>query len=107
MAQNGDMSVVGRALLDFSQKWLLPLVMAFGGWQYTEINKLEDRINMLQREAVTQAQLQISENRMSTVFDLKLSRVEQKMDSVVEKQEQTNSYLREFIQEMRKEKARH
>lgn len=98
MAQDGEMSVVGRALLDFSSKWMLPFVLAFLSWQYTEINKLEDRVNTLQRDSVTHQVLQVTENRMTSLLDLRIR-------DVSEKQEITNGYLRQLIG-MQKEKSR-
>jgi len=90
MADNGDMSVTGRTLLDFSSKWILPCVLAFVSWQYTEINKLEDRVNVLQRESVTHTVLQVTETRWNGLLDLRIKGLE-------EKQEITNGYLRQLI----------
>lgn len=90
MADNGEMSVVGKALLDFSSKWMLPFVLAFVSWQYTEISKLEDRVSVLQREAVTHTELQVSENRMVGLLDLRIR-------ALADKQETTNSYLKILI----------
>ena len=90
MADNGEMSVTGRTLLDFSSKWILPFVLAFVSWQYTEINKLEERVNTLQRESVTHAVLQVTETRWNGLLDLRIKGLE-------EKQEITNGYLRQLI----------
>lgn len=90
MADTGEMSVVGRALLDFSSKWILPIVMAFSTWQYTEIGKLEERVNVLQRDSVTHAVLQVTETRWNGLLDLRIKGLE-------EKQEITNGYLRQLI----------
>jgi len=90
MADNGEMSTVGKALLDFSSKWMLPFVLAFVSWQYTEISKLEDRVGALQREAVTHAELQLSENRMVSLLDLRIK-------AFSEKQDNTNRFLQILI----------
>ena len=90
MADNGEMSTVGKALLDFSSKWMLPFVLAFVSWQYTEISKLEDRVGVLQREAVTHTELQVSENRMAGLLDLRIK-------SLADQQQITNDYLKQLI----------
>lgn len=90
MAQNGESNAVGRALLDFSSKWILPFVLAFVSWQYTEISKLEERVNVLQREAVTHSVLQVTETRWNSLLDLRIR-------DLSEKQEITNGYLRQLI----------
>jgi hypothetical protein len=90
MADNGEMSVVGKALLDFSSKWILPIVLAFVTWQYTEINTLEKRVNDLQREAVTHTELQVTETRMVSLLDLRIR-------DLAERQEITNGYLKQLI----------
>lgn len=90
MADNGEMSVAGKALLDFSSKWMLPFVIAFVSWQYTEISKLEDRVGALQREAVTHAELQVTEGRMVGLLDLRIK-------NLADQQEVTNKYLRILI----------
>lgn len=92
MADNGEMSVVGKALLDFSSKYLLPLVLAFVSWQYTEIRGLEGRVNDLQRQAVTHAELQIVENRWGGLLDLRIK-------NLSENQNITNGYLRTLIEQ--------
>lgn len=90
MAENGEMSAAGKSLLDFSSKWMLPFVLAFLSWQYTEISKLEDRVILLQREAVTHTELQVSENRMVGLMDVRIK-------GMTETQDVTNSYLRILI----------
>jgi hypothetical protein len=90
MAENGEMSTVGKALLDFSSKWMLPFVLAFVSWQYTEISKLEDRVGALQREAVTHSELQLTESRMVGLLDLRIK-------NLADQQKVTNEYLRILI----------
>lgn len=90
MAENGDMSIVGKALLDFSSKWMLPLVLAFVTWQYNEISQLEKRVNDLQHVAVTHTELQVTENRMVSLLDLRIR-------DLAERQEITNGYLKQLI----------
>ncbi|MDX9668753.1 hypothetical protein [Pseudomonas sp. P8_250] len=90
MAENGEMSVVGKALLDFTSKWMLPLVLAFVSWQYTEINKLEDRVIELQKVSVTHTELQVTENRMVGLLDLRVK-------NLADQQEITNKYLKILI----------
>lgn len=88
--QNGEMSDVGKALLDFGGKWLLPFVLAFVSWQYTEINKLETRVNDLQHATVTHTELQVTENRLVSLLDLRIR-------DLTERQEITNGYLKQLI----------
>ncbi|MNC10507.1 hypothetical protein D3C75_581600 [compost metagenome] len=90
MAENGEMSAVGKALLDFGSKYMLPFVLAFVSWQYTEINKLEARVNDLQKVAVTHTELQVTENRMVSLLDLRIR-------DLAERQEITNGYLKQLI----------
>lgn len=90
MAETGEMSAVGKALLDFSSKWMLPFVLAFVSWQYTEINTLEKRVNDLQRDAVTHTELQVTETRMVSLLDLRIR-------DLAERQEITNGYLKQLI----------
>lgn len=90
MADNGEMSTVGKALLDFSSKWMLPFVLAFVSWQYTEISKLEDRVSALQKEAVSHTELQLTESRMVGLLDLRIK-------ALSDNQETTNKYLRVLI----------
>lgn len=90
MADNGEMSTVGKALLDFSSKWMLPFVLAFVSWQYTEISKLEDRVSALQKESVSHTELQLSESRMVGLLDLRIK-------ALSDNQETTNKYLRVLI----------
>lgn len=90
MADNGEMSTVGKALLDFSSKWMLPFVLAFVSWQYTEISNLERRVNDLQRDAVTHTELQMSESRMVNLLDLRVR-------AFSEKQDNTNKFLQILI----------
>ncbi|MOA12157.1 hypothetical protein D3C78_1321300 [compost metagenome] len=91
MAENGEMSSVGKALLDFSGKWMLPFVLAFAGWMTNETNKLEERINVLQRESVTQTMLQVRDDRLLAQFNTR-------MGDIVSKQDEANRYLIMLIQ---------
>lgn len=98
MADNGEMSAVGKALLDFAGKWMLPFVLAFVSWQYTEISKLETRVNDLQHVSVTKTELQVTENRMVSLLDLRIR-------DLAERQEITNGYLKQLIG-MQQDKSR-
>lgn len=80
--------------LDFASKFLLPFVLAFVAWQQTEFNKLEDRVYMLQRDAVTEQKLSDVEKRLTTYMDVRIS-------DVAMKQEMTNKYLEMLLQSVK------
>ena len=83
-----------KTILETIRVWVLPVLIAVGGWQFTELSKLEDRVNKLQQESVTQAQLQLSETRTMSSVDLKLK-------IVIEGQSKTNEFLRFLVDESR------
>jgi len=83
--------------IDFSAKFLLPFILAFVTWQQTQMSKLEDRLYVLQRDAVTEQKLSDVEKRLTTYMDVRIS-------DVATKQEMTNKYLDLILQSVKDNK---
>ncbi len=99
MSQSGDMSVVGKALLDFGSKWMLPFILAFVSWQYNEIDKLNQRVTQLQKESVTQAALQVTESRVVSYMDVRIGDISARQDLA-------NKYLQILVEQSKEGKRR-
>lgn len=91
MAQSDGQANTFSVFIDFASKFLIPFVMAFVAWQHTEMNKLEDRVYTLQRDAVTEQKLSDVEKRLTTYMDVRIS-------DVAMKQDMTNKYLELLLQ---------
>lgn len=83
--------------MDFASKFLLPFILAFITWQQTEMGKLEDRVYVLQRDAVTEQKLSDVEKRLTTYMDVRIS-------DVAMKQDMTNKYLEMVLQSIKDRK---
>lgn len=95
----GEGSAVGKALLDFSSKWILPFILAFVSWQFTEIRNLNDRVTSLQRDSVSHATLQITKQEIFGYMDVR-------MTDVLARQEQANKYLQILIEQSKGNQTR-
>lgn len=60
---------------------------AMGSW----MNKMEDRQYVLQREAVTEQKLNVTEQRIMNHMDIRLRDLDSKMNLVIRQLEQINS----------------
>lgn len=80
--------------IDFASKFLLPFILAFITWQQAQMSKIDDRVYVLQRDAVTEQKLQAVEQRLTTYMDVRIT-------DVAMKQELTNKYLEMLLQSMK------
>src|SRR5574338_376404 len=83
--------------LDMASKFLIPLVVALVTWQQSVITKLEDRVYVIQREAVSETKLQQTETRILSYVDTRLNDLGNKVDL-------SNQYLHLLLQSQKGEK---
>lgn len=93
--QDNNLSLT--SFLDLASKFILPFILAFITWQQSEMNKLEDRLYVLQRDAVTEQKLSDVEKRLTTYMDVRIS-------DVAMKQDMTNKYLEMLLQSIKQQK---
>lgn len=84
-------------IVNFAQKWILPFVIVFLTWQHNNQIDLERRINLLEKEAVTQTALQITEKRWAAYVDVRIA-------DLASKQDQANRYLQILVENNNKKK---
>jgi hypothetical protein len=84
-----------KALADHSVKFILVLVMAWAGWQQAQISKIDERVYILQRDAVTEQKMNAMEQRIIQYTDVRLSDISSKMDI-------QNKYLEMVFQNTKK-----
>lgn len=80
-----------QAVFSFAQKWVLPFVLAFVTWQHNTITDLDKRINTLEKEAVTQQALQLSEKKTFAYIDVRIG-------DLAKRQDITNDYLKILVE---------
>ncbi len=95
MAEQSEKSL--NNFLDFSAKFLIPFILAFVTWQQTEMGKLEDRVYVLQRDAVTEQKLSEVEKRLIGYMDVRIS-------DITMKQDMTNQYLKMVLETVKDRK---
>lgn len=91
------MAIQVNNLLDLASKFLMPFILTFVTWNFTEMGKLEDRVYQLQREAVTEQKLSEVEKRLTTYMDVRISDLSMKQDM-------TNKYLELVLQSIKDRK---
>lgn len=92
MAEQTEKSL--NNFLDFSAKFLIPFILAFVTWQQTEMGKIEDRVYVLQRDAVTEQKLSEVEKRLIGYMDVRIS-------DITMKQDMTNQYLKMVLESVK------
>lgn len=86
-------------MLDFASKFMIPLMVAFIGWQQNEISKLDERIYVIQKEAVSEQKLQQTETRILSYIDNRLADLSNKV-------ELSNQYLHLLLQEQKNNRSK-
>lgn len=77
--------------IDLASKFMIPLMVAFIGWQQGEISKLDERIYVIQKESVSEQKLQQTEARILSYIDSRLADLSNKVDL-------SNQYLHLLLQ---------
>lgn len=96
-SESGDSKAQVSMLLDMASKFLMPLVIAVVSWQQSVIGKLEDRVYVIQKEAVSEAKLQQTETRILAYVDNRLTDLSNKVDL-------SNQYLHLLLQAQKGER---
>lgn len=91
------MSTQLNNFLDISSKFIMPFILAFVTWMFTEMGKLDERVFQLQRDAVTEQKLSEVEKRLTTYMDVRISDLSMKQDV-------TNKYLELVLQSVKDKK---
>lgn len=84
-----------KVIADHSVKILLCLVMAWAGWQQTQLTKMDERIYVLQKDSVTEQKMNAMEQRIIQYTDVRLGDISSKM-------EVQNKYLEMVFQNTKK-----
>lgn len=85
-----------KVVADHSVKILLVMVMAWAGWQQTQITKMDERIYVLQKDSVTEQKMNAMEQRIIQYTDVRLGDISSKM-------EVQNKYLEMVFQNTKKQ----
>lgn len=83
-----------KQALDVLNKFLMPFIIVVLGWGYTYMNKLEERVYVLQSTAVTEQKLAQTESRIMNYLDIRLSDLNSKLDLIIKGQELQDRYNR-------------
>jgi hypothetical protein len=81
-----------KTVLDTISKFMLPFVLLALGWSYSYLNKLEDRIYLLQSTAVTEQKLSQTESRIMSYLDVRLSDLNTKLELILKQMELQSRY---------------
>lgn len=93
--QKPDKDSGWKDTVDLLCKILIPLIIAFCGWQFSLISTLDSRIYTLQKEAVTQESVRSLETRLMSYMDTRLSDMSGKLDQSNKNMETIIYMLRE------------
>ncbi|MNY38626.1 hypothetical protein D3C86_1732640 [compost metagenome] len=76
-----------KTVLDTVSKFMLPFVLLALGWGYSFINKLEERIYVLQSTAVTEQKLSQTESRIMSYLDVRMGDLNTKLELILKQME--------------------
>lgn len=79
-----------NTIMNFVQKFILPFAIVFLTWQHNYISKLDDRLNTLEKEAVTQQMLSMEVRRTQAYIDVRF-------DDFAKRQEAANEMLKMLV----------
>lgn len=91
MSDNDTQKTQFNVFIDLASKFMIPLMVAFIGWQQGEISKLDERIYVIQKESVSEQKLQQTETRILSYIDSRLADLSNKVDL-------SNQYLHLLLQ---------
>jgi len=81
-----------KTVLDTVSKFMLPFVLLALGWSYNYLNKLEERIYLLQSTAVTEQKLSQTESRIMSYLDVRLGDLNTKLELISKQIELQSRY---------------
>lgn len=81
-----------KTVTDTIGKFLMPFVVVALGWGYQYVNKLEERIYLLQSTAVTEQKLQSTEQRIMSYLDVRLGDLNTKLELILKQIELQSRY---------------
>ena len=71
---------------DTIQRFVIPFLILILGWQHSEINQIEDKLFVLQKEAVSQTMLNQTEGRIMNYMDTRIRDLDNKLTVLINQQ---------------------
>jgi hypothetical protein len=84
-----------KVFVDTISKFLIPFLVLGITWQQNQMQRLEERIYMLQADSVTEAKLQTTKQEIISFVDTRIGDLNNKMDLILKQMELQQRYMQD------------